>query len=80
MNPFRIHPHLRNPFGIRPHLYPLPEGEGWGGWETSYDVILERRLRPALQKLNPDLPEEALNLAVEELAKDRGLMSLVLDS
>ncbi len=45
------------------------------GRETSYDVILERRLRPALRKLNPNLPEEALSLAFEELTKDRGLMS-----
>ena len=45
------------------------------GRETSYDVVLERRLRPALKKLNSDLPEGALRLAVEELTKDRGLMS-----
>lgn len=48
---------------------------GMLGRETSYDVILKRRLRPALRKLNPDLPEEALSLAVEELRMDRGLIS-----
>lgn len=38
---------------------------------TQQDVVLEGRLRAALSKLNPDLPDEAINLVVEELARDR---------
>ena len=45
------------------------------GRETSAEVVLTRRLRPALEKLNPDLSPEAIALAIEELARDRSLMS-----
>jgi type I restriction enzyme R subunit len=45
------------------------------GRETPNDVVLVSRLRSALQRLNPDLPEEAVALAIEELVKDRSLMS-----
>lgn len=41
------------------------------GRQTQQDVVLEDRLRAALCKLNPDLPDEAINLVVEELARDR---------
>lgn len=41
------------------------------GRQTQQDVVLEGRLRSALCKLNPDLPSEAINLVVEELARDR---------
>ncbi|MGV2462661.1 UNVERIFIED_CONTAM: type I restriction endonuclease subunit R, partial [Pseudomonas aeruginosa] len=41
------------------------------GRQTQQDVVLEGRLRAALSKLNPDLPNEAINLVVEELARDR---------
>jgi type I restriction enzyme R subunit len=41
------------------------------GRQTQQDVVLEDRLRAALCKLNPDLPNEAINLVVEELARDR---------
>ncbi|MCO7554716.1 type I restriction endonuclease subunit R [Metapseudomonas otitidis] len=41
------------------------------GRQTQQDVVLEGRLRAALRKLNPDLPSEAINLVVEELARDR---------
>ncbi len=34
------------------------------GRETSSDVILNRRLREALDRLNPDLPPEAFDLAI----------------
>lgn len=40
-------------------------------------VVLERKLRPALRKLNPDLPKEAIDQAVEEITRDRSAMSLV---
>lgn len=38
---------------------------------TQQDVVLEGRLRAALSKLNPDLPDDAIDLVVEELARDR---------
>lgn len=41
------------------------------GRQTQQDVALEGRLRAALSKLNPDLPNEAIDLVVEELARDR---------
>lgn len=41
------------------------------GRQTQQDVVLEGRLRAALNKLNPDLPNEAIDLVVEELARDR---------
>ena len=41
------------------------------GRQTQQDVVLEGRLRAALSKLNPDLPNEAIDLVVEELARDR---------
>jgi len=45
------------------------------GRETKSEVVLVERLRVALEKLNPDLPEEAIILAIEELSRDRGVMS-----
>lgn len=41
------------------------------GRQTQQDVVLEGRLRAALIKLNPDLPSDAIDLVVEELARDR---------
>lgn len=41
------------------------------GRQTQQDVVLEGRLRAALSKLNPGLPSDAINLVVEELARDR---------
>src|SRR5215213_4227213 len=45
------------------------------GRETPTEVVLVSRLRPALIKLNPDLPKVAIDLAIEELVKDRSLMA-----
>jgi type I restriction enzyme R subunit len=45
------------------------------GRETSSSVILIPRLRAALVRLNPDLPSEAIVLAIEELTRDRSIMS-----
>ncbi len=53
--------------------------KGTLGRETPYDVVLEPRLQAALGRLNPGISDEAINLAVEELTKDRGLMSPALD-
>jgi type I restriction enzyme R subunit len=47
------------------------------GREAKRDVVLVERLRPALEKLNPQLPAEALDAAVEELTRDRSALSLV---
>ena len=47
------------------------------GRETSGEVILFFRLRPDLVRLNPALPSEALELAIQELSRERSLMSMV---
>ncbi len=44
--------------------------------ETSSDVVLIPRLRAALERLNPTLPSEALELAVAELTRGRSVLSL----
>lgn len=53
-----------------------PKG-GSLGRETKSEVILTKRLIPALEKLNPKLSKEALSLAVEEIVRDREKMSPV---
>ncbi len=45
------------------------------GRETPTEVVLVSRLRPALKRLNPGLPREAIDLAIEELVKDCSLMA-----
>ncbi len=45
------------------------------GRETFNEVVLVPRLRAALQRLNPDLPNEAIELAIEELIRDRSALS-----
>lgn len=45
------------------------------GRETTSEVVLLPRLRAALVHLNPDLPSEAVELAIEELKRDRSVMS-----
>ena len=47
------------------------------GRETKSEVVLVERLRIALTKLNPGLPPEAIQTAIDELARDRSAMSLV---
>jgi len=47
------------------------------GRETDQEVVLTAKLRPILKKLNPDLPPEALTAAIEELTRDRSIMSPV---
>jgi type I restriction enzyme R subunit len=47
------------------------------GRETPFDVVLLSHLRPALELLNPTLPPEAFAPAIEELLRDRSLVSLV---
>ena len=54
----------------------------WDGAVSNLDrdgkreVVLTGRLRPALQQLNPDLPVEAIEGAVEEICRDRTALSL----
>ncbi len=46
------------------------------GRETKGEVVLVARLRSALTSLNPALPPEAINTAIDELTRDRSAMSL----
>ncbi|MFN9779261.1 MAG: type I restriction endonuclease subunit R, partial [Alphaproteobacteria bacterium] len=46
------------------------------GRETKGEVVLVDRLRAALVALNPGLPPEAIQTAIDELARDRSTMSL----
>ena len=48
---------------------------GSEGRETDHEVILPRRLRAALVKLNPGLPDDAYTQAIDELTRDRSVMS-----
>jgi type I restriction enzyme R subunit len=43
--------------------------------ESEHEVVLLAWLRPALERLNPDLPAGALDAAIEELTRDRSAMS-----
>jgi type I restriction enzyme R subunit len=45
------------------------------GRETRAEVILTARLRPALERLNPDAPPEAIGQAIADLTRDRSRMS-----
>lgn len=46
------------------------------GRDTMSDVVLISKLKPSLQKLNPELSDEILDLAIAELTKDRSSMSM----
>ncbi len=50
--------------------------DGLLGRETKGEVVLVGRLRAALESLNPALPGEALQTAIDELTRDRSAMSL----
>jgi len=43
--------------------------------ENKSEVVLVSRLRPALESLNPDLSQDAIKLAIEEITKSRSVMS-----
>ena len=53
------------------------EGDALLGRDNQGQVVLVNRLKPALEKLNKDAPQEAIAQAVEELTRDRSAMSLV---
>ena len=44
------------------------------GRETAAEVVLVRRLRAALEKLNPKAPADAIAQAIEEITRDRSRM------
>ena len=46
------------------------------GRETRSEVVLISKLQPALEKLNPHLPQAAINLAIEKLTCDRNALTL----
>jgi len=46
------------------------------GRETTAEVVLVHKLKAALKKLNPDIADDGIQLAVEELTKDRSAMSM----
>jgi type I restriction enzyme R subunit len=46
------------------------------GRDTKGEVVLVRRLRTVLERLNPALPSEAISAAVNELTRDRSAMLL----
>lgn len=45
------------------------------GRETKGEVVLAERLRAALARFNPDLPQEAINTAIDALTRDRSAMT-----
>jgi type I restriction enzyme, R subunit len=45
------------------------------GRETRGEVVLVRKLRPALERLNPALPRAAIDQAIDELTRDRAALS-----
>lgn len=51
--------------------------EGTLGRTSQGEVVLLRYLRPALARLNPDLPAEAIRIAIDSLTRDRSAMSTV---
>ena len=51
---------------------------GMLGRDTPADVVLVPRLKESLQKLNSDLPNEAIVLAIEELTRDRSSLNPVV--
>lgn len=51
--------------------------DGTLGRKNRTEVVLEDRLRNSLQKINPEIPAEAIDSAIIEIAKDRSTLSLV---
>lgn len=49
--------------------------EGTLGRATDQEVVLVRELRRALKRLNPDIPDEGVADAIEQLLTDRSMMS-----
>ncbi len=51
--------------------------EGTLGRSSRGEVVLVRYLWPALERLNPDLPAEAIQIAIDMVTRDRSAMSVV---
>ena len=51
-------------------------GASYLGRDGKREVVLVSRLKPALRRLNPDLPVEAIEGAVEGICRDRTALSL----
>ncbi|MCP4132541.1 MAG: type I restriction endonuclease subunit R [bacterium] len=51
-------------------------GESFLGRKSGREVLLVQRMRLALRRLNPDLPEEAIELAIEELQRNRDTIGI----
>ncbi len=58
------------------HEFSRPGGSPLGRETKGEVVLVKSRLRPALERLNPGLPHEAFDLAIEELTRDRSRLSL----
>jgi len=56
-------------------LKPTTVGPSPLGREARSEVVLVQRLRAALERLNPGLPEEAIEQAIAELVRDRSAMA-----
>ena len=69
---------LEESFGFaEPSPEPSPSGRGSRlGRETKSEVVLVPKLRSALERLNPALPSDAINSAIDELARDHSAMGL----
>jgi type I restriction enzyme, R subunit len=57
--------------------HETPGADGTLGRASHSNVVLVRYLRPVLERLNPDLPPEAIQRAVDDLTRDRSAMSVV---
>ncbi len=57
-------------------MHEFRHGKSTLGRKAKNEVILTGRLRSALHRLNPTMPFEAIDKAVEELSRDRSRMSL----
>jgi type I restriction enzyme R subunit len=54
------------------------EDESTLGRRTTQEVVLVSRLRATLQKLNPKVPDDAIDQAIEQLILDRGALHPVV--
>ena len=69
---------MEEAFGFAgPSPPPSPKGRGsvFLGRAAKGEVVLVPRLRSALERLNPELPPEAIAAAVDELSRDRSAMT-----
>ena len=51
-------------------------GKSTLGRDSTGEVVLIQRLRLAIERLNPELPSEAAELAVQEILRDRSIMDM----